>query len=125
MSDSRLQVRQLGFVHLGRRRYRRHTRPGTLGTIGKAADWLREERRRTLGDWVALCPSCGHGQRYFEGGDAEVPTKCPTCGTGLVTRCPDCAARIASMFAVACEECGAALRAASGFGVPIRREPRS
>ena len=21
-------------------------------TVGKAADWLREERRKTLGDWV-------------------------------------------------------------------------
>ena len=23
--------------------------------MGKAADWLREERRKVLGDWVAFC----------------------------------------------------------------------
>ena len=23
-------------------------------------NWIQEERRRTLGDWVAFCPSCGH-----------------------------------------------------------------
>jgi ribosomal protein S27E len=83
---------------------------------------LREERRRTLGDWVALCPSCGHGQRYFEGGEAEVPPACPTCGACLVLGCPGCGARIASMFAVACEDCGASLRDPQGFGGPIRRE---
>jgi hypothetical protein len=99
-----------------------HTRGGTLGTIGKAADWLREERRRTLGDWVALCPACGHGQRYFEGGEADVPRCCPTCGGPLIARCPRCASRIASMFAVTCDECGEGLRAAHGFGVPIRRD---
>jgi hypothetical protein len=99
-----------------------HTRGGTLGTIGKAADWLREERRRTLGDWVALCPACGHGQRYFEGGEADVPRCCPTCGGPLIARCPRCASRIASMFAVTCDECGEGLRAAHAFGVPIRRD---
>jgi ribosomal protein S27E len=93
-------------------------------TIGKAADWLREERRRTLGDWVAVCPACGHGQRYFADTEAEVEPVCPTCGTKLLTRCPSCEARIASMFAVACEECGEQLRAETGFGVPVRRRPR-
>jgi len=34
--------------------------------VGKAADWLREERRKTLGDWVAFCIDCGFTQRYFE-----------------------------------------------------------
>ena len=29
-------------------------------------NWIQEERRRTLGDWVAFCPSCGHVVRYFE-----------------------------------------------------------
>ncbi|MFN8186538.1 MAG: hypothetical protein U0R69_05625 [Gaiellales bacterium] len=89
--------------------------------MGKASDWLREERRRTLGDWVAVCPACGHGQRYFADTEAEVEPRCPACDTALLTRCPSCEERIASMFAVACEECGAELRAPTGFGVPIRR----
>jgi ribosomal protein S27E len=97
----------------------------TLRTIGKAADWLREERRRTLGDWVALCPSCGHGQRYFAASEAELPAVCPTCGAHLLARCPRCGARIASMFAVACEDCAEPLREAEGFGVPIRRDTAS
>ena len=92
--------------------------------MGKAADWLREERRRTLGDWVAFCPACGHGQRYVEAGEGELPSACPTCGAALVTRCPGCDARVASMFAVACEECGSALRDPVGFGVPVRRPER-
>jgi ribosomal protein S27E len=92
--------------------------------MGKAGDWLREERRRTLGDWVALCPGCGHAQRYFEGDEEEVAGACPTCGTQLVVRCPSCAAPIASVFAVECEECGARLRDPTGFGIPIRRRAR-
>lgn len=89
--------------------------------MGGASDWLREERRRTLGDWVALCPGCGHAQRYFEGGEAGLPDACPTCGRELVSRCPACAARIASVFAVECEACGGRLREPTGFGVPVRR----
>jgi hypothetical protein len=85
---------------------------------------LREERRRTLGDWVAVCPACGHGQRYVEAGERELPAACPTCGGPLLVRCPSCRARIASMFAVECEECAAPLRAPSGFGAPIRRARR-
>ena len=34
--------------------------------MGKASDWLREERRKTLGDWVAFCLACGFAQRYFD-----------------------------------------------------------
>ena len=34
--------------------------------MGKASDWLREERRKVLGDWVAVCLRCGFAQRYFE-----------------------------------------------------------
>jgi ribosomal protein S27E len=89
-----------------------------------ASDWLRQERRRTLGDWVALCPGCGHVQRYFEQGEQELPVACPTCGESIVSRCPACDARIASAFAVDCEECGGPLREPIGFGVPIRRPPR-
>lgn len=89
--------------------------------VGKASDWLREERRQTLGDWVALCPRCGHAQRYFAGDEEQLPPVCPTCSGPLVVRCPHCGARIASVFAVECEGCGAALREPTGFGVPIRR----
>ena len=92
--------------------------------MGKASDWLREERRRTLGDWVAFCPGCGHALRYFEGGEVELPGSCPTCGTAMVSRCARCDARIASVFAVDCEECGTRLREPTSFGVPIRSERR-
>lgn len=92
--------------------------------MGKAADWLREERRRTLGDWVAFCPACGHGQRYFSDTETEIAPVCPACGTALLTRCPACSGRIVSMFAVDCDDCGAPLRSPTGFGVPIRRQPR-
>ena len=89
--------------------------------MGRAADWLREERRRTLGDWVVFCAVCGHAQRYFEGGEAELPTACPECGGRIVSACPECGSRIASAFAVDCESCGAPLRESHAFGGPIRR----
>ncbi|HSK17323.1 MAG TPA: hypothetical protein VK915_14295 [Gaiellaceae bacterium] len=89
--------------------------------MGRASDWLREERRKTLGDWVAFCLDCGHVLRYFAELEAEVPAACPGCGGELRMRCPACEARIASAFAVACEECGAALRPPEAFGVPIRK----
>jgi predicted nucleic acid-binding Zn ribbon protein len=92
--------------------------------MGKAADWLREERRKTLGDWAAFCLSCGHAQRYFEGFEAELPPTCPTCGGELRSRCPACGTRFASAFAVECEDCGAALRPADLFGTPIRKPGR-
>jgi ribosomal protein S27E len=83
---------------------------------------LKAERRRTLGDWVAICPGCGHGQRYFAEAAGDLAPACPTCGTALLAACPACRARIASMFAVACEECGTPLREPSQFGTAIRRE---
>ena len=89
--------------------------------MGKAADWLREERRKTLGDWVAFCLGCGFAQRYFEEFEDELPGACPQCGGELRARCPACAARFSSAFAVACEVCGAELRPPEQFGVPIRR----
>lgn len=92
--------------------------------MGKASDWLKAERRRTLGDWVTLCPACGFAQRYFEGSEAELPAACPTCGAGLVTTCPSCQARIPSVFEVECERCGARLRPETVHGVPIRRARR-
>src|SRR6185295_2945356 len=71
--------------------------------VGKAADWLREERRKLLGDWVAVCLGCGFAQRYFEEWEAELPTACPQCGGELRSRCPACGARFSSAFAVDCE----------------------
>jgi ribosomal protein S27E len=92
--------------------------------MGRASDWLREERRRTLGDWAAFCLDCGHVQRYFAEDEAQLPEACPTCGGELRVRCPACEAPIASAFAVDCEECGAELRLSSAFGVRIRRPGR-
>ena len=51
--------------------------------MGKAADWLREERRKTLGDWVAFCLGCGHGIRYFDATEDSLPRACPQCGGAL------------------------------------------
>jgi DNA-directed RNA polymerase subunit RPC12/RpoP len=92
--------------------------------MGKASDWLREERRRTLGDWVAFCVDCGHAQRYFDDTEDGVPEFCPQCDGRIRARCPDCGARIASVFAVACDECRASLRPTSQYGTGIRRPGR-
>jgi predicted RNA-binding Zn-ribbon protein involved in translation (DUF1610 family) len=95
------------------------------GVVGKAADWLREERRKTLGDWVAVCLACGHAQRYFDETERELPAACPQCGGALRSRCPQCRARFSSAFAVDCEACGGALRPPVLHGVPIRRRGRT
>ena len=89
--------------------------------MGKASDWLREERRKTLGDWVAVCVRCGHAQRYFEEFEAKLPETCPQCAGGMRSRCPRCGARFSSAFAVDCEACGGPLRPSEAFGGPIRR----
>jgi predicted RNA-binding Zn-ribbon protein involved in translation (DUF1610 family) len=90
--------------------------------VSKAADWLREERRKVLGDWVAVCPDCGFAQRYFEEWEDELPDACPACAGAMLARCPACAARFSSVFAVDCEVCGQALRRGDVQGVWIRRE---
>jgi predicted nucleic acid-binding Zn ribbon protein len=74
-----------------------------------------------LGDWVAVCLACGFAQRYFESSEDELPGACPQCAGELRSRCPACAARFSSAFAVECEVCGAELRPAEQFGIPIRR----
>ena len=89
--------------------------------MGKAADWLREERRKTLGDWVAVCLGCGYAQRYFDEWEHELPQECPQCGGEIRSRCPSCDSRFSSAFAVECEACGESVRAPDLFGVPIRR----
>ena len=89
--------------------------------MGKATNWLREERRKVLGDWVAFCLSCGAAQRWFEQFEAEVPDECVQCGGVVLRRCSVCSEPFSSMFAVECEACGAPLRAAEMFGTKIRK----
>jgi rRNA maturation endonuclease Nob1 len=89
--------------------------------VGKASDWLREERRKTLGDWVAFCIRCGFAQRYFEEWEDDLPESCPQCGGEMRARCTACDARFTSVFAVECERCGEPLRPAEQLGVRVRR----
>jgi hypothetical protein len=89
--------------------------------VGKAADWLREERRKVLGDWVAFCLECGAARRWFEQYEADVPEECPQCGGVMLRRCPACEEPFSSIFAVECEACGTALREPHLFGTKIRR----
>ena len=89
--------------------------------MGKASDWLQEERRKALGDWVAFCLRCGFVQRYFEEWEEELPETCPQCAGALRARCPDCGARFSSAFAVECEACGGELRPREQFGGRIRK----
>jgi predicted RNA-binding Zn-ribbon protein involved in translation (DUF1610 family) len=89
--------------------------------MGKASDWLREERRKVLGDWVAFCLACGAGQRWFEQFETEVSEECAQCGGQMLRRCPTCAEPFSSMFAIDCESCGASLREPQLFGTKIRR----
>jgi DNA-directed RNA polymerase subunit RPC12/RpoP len=92
--------------------------------MGKAADWLREERRNVLGHWSAFCLQCGAARRWFEESEAELAAECSTCGGKMLHRCPDCQAPFSSTFAVECEECGASLREPELFGMRIRRAGR-
>jgi DNA-directed RNA polymerase subunit RPC12/RpoP len=92
--------------------------------VGEAGKWLKEERRKTLGDWVAVCLRCGFAQRYFEEWEAELPEACPTCSGQMLSRCPSCDARFDSAFAVECEQCGGELRPRELFGTPIRKPGR-
>jgi predicted RNA-binding Zn-ribbon protein involved in translation (DUF1610 family) len=89
--------------------------------MSKASEWLREERRKVLGDWVAFCLSCGAAQRWFDDFEAEVSEECPQCGGEMLRRCAACSAPFSSMFAVDCESCGAPLRPSELFGTRIRR----
>jgi predicted RNA-binding Zn-ribbon protein involved in translation (DUF1610 family) len=87
----------------------------------KASEWLREERRKVLGDWAAFCLSCGAVRRWFEAFEREVPDQCTQCGGEVLRRCPSCDAPFSSAFAVDCEQCGVPLRAPELFGARIRR----
>jgi predicted RNA-binding Zn-ribbon protein involved in translation (DUF1610 family) len=90
--------------------------------MGKASDWLREERRKVLGDWVAFCLECGSALRWFEEFEDQVARDCPQCGGTMLRRCPSCDAAFSSVFAVECESCGKPLRDDSLFGSKIRRD---
>jgi predicted RNA-binding Zn-ribbon protein involved in translation (DUF1610 family) len=89
--------------------------------VAKAADWLREERRKVLGDWVAFCLGCGAARRWFEENEAEMPDSCPQCGGELLRRCKSCGAAFSSIAVVDCEECGKPVRPNEMFGSKIRR----
>jgi DNA-directed RNA polymerase subunit RPC12/RpoP len=89
--------------------------------VGKASDWLREERRKVLGDWVAFCLGCGAARRWFEEFEAELPDTCPQCGGELLRRCKACGAPFSSLAVVDCEECGKPVRPNELFGSRIRR----
>ena len=84
-------------------------------------NWIQEERRKTLGDWVAFCLDCGHTLRYFGDSEQELPVACPQCAGELRHRCPTCGARFPSAFQVECEECGAEVRPNTLFGTAIRK----
>jgi hypothetical protein len=87
-------------------------------------NWIQEERRKTLGDWVAFCLGCGYTLRYFEEFEAELPGACPQCEGELRSRCPACGERFPSAFQVECEACGAEVRPRELFGGPIRKPAR-
>jgi hypothetical protein len=87
-------------------------------------NWIQEERRKTLGDFVAFCLRCGFTHRYFLENEAELTAVCPECAGELRHRCPACGAPFPSAFQVECEECGAEVRARELFGGPIRRSGR-
>jgi hypothetical protein len=84
--------------------------------VGKASDWLREERRNVLGHWSAFCLDCGSARRWFVDFEHEVPEQC-SCGGRMLRRCP----AFSSTFAVDCEECGAPLRDPELLGMRIRK----
>jgi ribosomal protein S27E len=92
--------------------------------MASASEWYREERRKTLGTWTAICLGCGGARRFFEESESELPASCPLCGGALLTRCPSCSARLVSAFAVDCDACGSPLRASELAGMRIRRSPR-
>jgi DNA-directed RNA polymerase subunit RPC12/RpoP len=89
--------------------------------VGKASDWLREERRKVLGDWVAFCLQCGAARRWFEEFEAELPDTCPQCGGEMLRRCKGCGAPFSSLAVVDCEECGSSVRPNELFGSRIKR----
>ena len=96
-----------------------------MNTPGKPKrNWIQEERRKTLGDYVAFCLRCGFTQRYFLELERDLAGACPDCGGELRHRCPECSAPFPSAFQVECEEFGAEVRPPELFGGPIRKPTR-
>jgi DNA-directed RNA polymerase subunit RPC12/RpoP len=92
--------------------------------MASASDWLREERRKVLGDWVAVCARCGAARRWFEQFESELPDECAQCGGELLRRCKACGTPFSSIAVVDCEECGARIRPDELFGSRISRARR-
>jgi predicted RNA-binding Zn-ribbon protein involved in translation (DUF1610 family) len=90
--------------------------------MGGAGEWLREERRKVLGTFAAVCLDCGAARRWFPEFEAEVPRACPACGGEVLRRCPACQTPLGSAFSVVCDGCGAPLRDPEVRGMRIRRE---
>jgi len=88
--------------------------------VGKASDWLREERRNVLGHWSAFCLECGSARRWFEEFEHDVPERC-VCGGTILRRCPACGSPFSSTFAIDCEACGGELRPPELHGLSIRK----
>lgn len=89
--------------------------------MGRAAESLREERRKVLGTYAAVCLGCGAGRRWFPESEDEVPSACPACGGELLRRCTSCSTPLSSLFTVDCESCGMRLREPVVRGMAIRR----
>ena len=90
-----------------------------LDGVGKAADWLREERRNVLGHWSAFCLDCGAARRWFDDSEAECPDV--PLRRHDAAPLPGLQAPFSSTFAVDCEECGAQLREPELLGMRIRK----
>ena len=90
----------------------------------KRRNWIQEERRKTLGDWVAFCLDCGHTLRYFVELEGELPAACPQCAGEVRRRYPECGERFPSAFQVESEACGAEVRPNALFGGAIRKPGR-
>lgn len=84
-------------------------------------NWIQEERRKTLGDYVQFCLGCGGVRRYFLESESMLEPVCPHCGGEARHRCPACEAPFPSAFQVECEECGAEVRPNELFGGRIRK----
>ena len=97
-------------------------RSGYSRRVSRARNWLQEERRKTLGDWVAFCLRCGFVQRYFEDYEAELPAACPQCGGELRVAVPEL--RRALRLRVRRRVRGLRRRAAAARAVR-RQDPRS